>query len=137
MKKIALYARVSDPKQAEEGKSIEAQLSALRTFAKQHEYSYGEFVDAGVSAFTEDVSRRPAFSDLLQRVRAGEFDFVAVTHLDRFSRKLIVTLSILGEFGKRGVGFISLENSSFDFSRPSDRLLMAVMGAFAEYYSAE
>lgn len=132
-----LYARVSSERQADDGLSIEAQLAALRTFASQRGWNAREFVDAGKSAWTENLDKRPQFKAMLDAARAGELKGIAVTHLDRFSRKLIVTLQVLGELGHLGVGFVSLENAAFDFSRPADRLLLAVLGAFAEYYSAE
>lgn len=132
-----LYARVSDPKQAADGLSVDAQLLALRDWAKAKDYAGREYVDRGKSAWIEDVNKRPEFKRMLDDVRAGLLDGVAVTHIDRFSRKLIVTLTVLGEFGQRGVGFVSLENAAFDFSRPADRLLLAVLGAFAQYYSDE
>jgi len=132
-----LYSRVSDPRQAAEGLSIEAQQTALREWAKARGYAFREFVDAGRSAWTEDIDKRPGFKDLIEAARAGDLDGIAVTHLDRFSRKLLVTLTVLGELGQRGVGFVSLENAAFDFSRPADRLLLAVLGAFAQYYSDE
>lgn len=132
-----LYARVSTEEQAEEGQSIGAQLNALRTWAKDKGYVAREYVDEGKSAYTEDLTRRPDFKRMLDDLYAGQLGGIAVTHIDRFSRKLIVTLTALGELGKRGAGFASLENASFDFSRPADRLLLVVLGAFAEYYSAE
>ncbi|MGB8645632.1 MAG: recombinase family protein [Anaerolineae bacterium] len=132
-----IYARVSTEEQANEGLSIDAQLVALREYFRAKGIPVREFVDRGKSAWTEDLDKRPAFKEMLDQARVGELEGLAVTHLDRFSRKLIVTLQVLGEMGQRGVGFISLENAAFDFSRPADRLLLAVMGAFAEYYSAE
>lgn len=136
MTTFALYARVSTTDQLE-GMSIEAQVNALRTWANSHGHAVREFVDAGKSAWTENLAKRPAFVEMLESARSHEIDGIAVTHLDRFSRKLLVTLSVLGELGKLGVGFVSLENSSFDFTRPSDRLMLVILGAFAEYYSAE
>ena len=132
-----MYARVSDPKQVEDGLSIEAQLAQLHAWATQKGYSAREYVDAGRSAWTENLNKRPGFLQMLGDVRTGALDGVAVTHIDRFSRRLLVTLTALGEFGQHGVGFVSLENSAFDFSRPADRLLLQVLGAFAEYYSSE
>lgn len=133
---FALYSRVSTTDQLE-GMSIEAQVNALRTWANSHGHIIREFVDAGKSAWTENLTKRPAFVEMLDAARSHEIDGIAVTHLDRFSRKLLVTLQSLGELGKLGVGFVSLENSSFDFTRPSDRLMLVILGAFAEYYSAE
>jgi len=132
-----LYARVSDPKQDLEGLSVDAQLLALQEWGKSKGHTIREYPDRGKSAWIEDVNKRPEFKRMLDDARAGLLNGVAVTHIDRFSRKLIVTLTVLGEFGKCGVGFVSLENASFDFSRPADRLLLAVLGAFAQYYSDE
>lgn len=132
-----IYARVSTEEQASEGLSLDAQLSQLRDYFAQRRIAVQQYVDAGKSAWTENLDRRPAFKSMMDDIRAGEIGGVGVTHLDRFSRKLIVTLKALGELGERGAGFVSLENSSFDFSKPADRLLLVVLGAFAEYYSAE
>ena len=132
-----IYARVSTEEQADEGQSIAAQLRALRSWAKEKGHALREFVDEGKSAYTENLDKRPAFKAMLDAMRAGELSGIAVTHIDRFSRKLIVTLQVLGELGQRNVGFVSLENAAFDFSRPADRLMLVVLGAFAEYYSAE
>lgn len=132
-----LYSRVSDPRQAQEGLSIEAQQNALKEWAKAKGHAVREFVDAGKSAWTEDIEKRPGFKCMIEAAQSGQLDGIAVTHLDRFSRKLLVTLTVLGELGQSGVGFVSLENAQFDFSRPADRLLLAVLGAFAQYYSDE
>ena len=132
-----LYARVSDPKQALDGLSVDAQLLSMREWAKSKGYKSREYADRGKSAWVEDINKRPEFKRMLDDARAGLLEGIAVTHIDRFSRKLIVTLSVLGELGQLGVGFVSLENAAFDFSRPADRLLLAVLGAFAQYYSDE
>lgn len=131
-----LYARVSSEEQLD-GQSIAAQLLALGAWAQQTGHTCREFVDEGKSAYTENLDKRPAFKQALEAVRRRELAGIAVTHIDRFSRKLIVTLQALGELGKNGAGFVSLENTAFDFSRPADRLMLVVLGAFAEYYSAE
>lgn len=132
-----LYARVSTEEQAREGLSIDTQLDRLRAWAKARGVETREFVDAGKSAWTEDLRRRPGFLEALKAVRARELEGLAVTHMDRFSRKLIVTLQVLGEFGRNGISFLSLDNPSFDFSRPEDVVVMVVLGAFAEYYSSK
>lgn len=132
-----IYARVSTEEQASEGLSIGAQLTALKEHFRAKGLAVREYVDSGKSAWTEDLSKRPHFKEMLDDAYAGQLEGVGVTHLDRFSRKLLVTLNALGEFGKRGIGFVSLENSAFDFSKPADRLLLAMLGAFAQYYSDE
>jgi len=132
-----LYARVSSKRQAEDGLSIEAQLAALHEFARQRGYTVCEFVDAGKSAWQENIEKRPAFKEMLEAARAGEIQGVAVTHVDRFSRKLMVTLVAFGELGKHNAGFVSLESAGMDYSTPSGRLFLTLIGGFAEHYSAE
>lgn len=77
-----LYARVSTEEQAEDGQSIDAQLRALRTWATQQGHAVREFVDQGKSAYTEDLTKRPAFKEMLEAMRAGELGGIAVTHID-------------------------------------------------------
>jgi DNA invertase Pin-like site-specific DNA recombinase len=132
-----LFARVSRDEQVEEGQSIDAQLRALRAWAVHNGHPYREFVDAGVSAYTENLDKRPEFKKMLEAQRQGELGGIAVTHIDRFSRKLIVTLMLLGEFGRRSVGFIALEMPGMDYSTPAGHMMLVQLGAFAEYYSAE
>lgn len=75
------------------------------------------FIDGGKSAWTENLKRQPAFLEMIEAARAGEINTIVVTHLDRFSRKLLITLTVLGELGKQGIGFVNLENPNCERGR--------------------
>ena len=55
--KAALYARVSSEEQIE-GYSLDAQIRAFRAFVQERGWIiYREYIDKGVSAHTDDVSK--------------------------------------------------------------------------------
>jgi DNA invertase Pin-like site-specific DNA recombinase len=60
-------------------------------------------------------------------------DLVAVWKLDRLGRSLANLLGTLDELGHHGVGFVSLRDAGIDTTSPTGRLLLQLMGAFAEF----
>lgn len=84
--RVALYARVSTDEQAIRGLSIEAQLAALREWAKDKAI-VDEYVDLGVSA-RKPILKRPDLQRLLRDVDAGRIDMIAFTKLDRWTRNV-------------------------------------------------
>ena len=84
--RVALYARVSTEDQYLHGLSIEAQLAALRDWAKDKTV-VDEYVDAGISAKTP-IKKRPELQRLLRDVSIGKIDVVAFTKLDRWTRNV-------------------------------------------------
>ena len=59
IKAVVLYARVSDPRQAEKDLSLPAQIDALRKYARERGYLIvKEYVEPGVSARDDN---RPVF----------------------------------------------------------------------------
>ena len=88
----AIYVRVSSREQVE-GYSLEAQLRACREFCAARGYSVVvEYADEGVSAHTDNLAKRPQFSRMLADAEAGRFNLIVVHKMDRFARKLRVTL---------------------------------------------
>lgn len=128
--RAGLYARVSREEQAE-GWSLNAQLRAMRDEGDRRGWACHEYVDPGVSGRT---ANRPGFQELLADVRDGHLDVVVVHRLNRFARNLRDTLRLLGEFSGRGVAFVSL-SEQMDFTTPIGKVILATLGAFAEYYS--
>ena len=91
--RVALYARVSTQEQVVEGVSIEAQLAALKAYAKSQGWEVAdEYVDGGFSGGTDD---RPALKRLLIDADRRRFSIVAVCKLDRFFRNLRLLLNNL------------------------------------------
>lgn len=113
------YARVST-----EDQDTTAQESALST--------------AGAGRiFTEHASGgrwdRPELHRLLDQVRAG--DVLVVWKLDRLSRSLKDLLHIMDRLDAAGAGFRSL-TEAIDTTVPAGRMMMQMLGAFAEFERA-
>jgi len=81
-KHIALYARVSSDRQAEEG-TIASQLASLQLYSANHGYSIDAdmiFLDDGLSGAT---LARPGLDALRDRAMLGAIDEVLVLAPDR------------------------------------------------------
>ena len=73
---------------------------------------------------------RPQFPRLLNQLRSS--DVVVVWKLDRLSRSLRDVLTIMEPLGEVGAGFRSL-TEAIDTTTPAGRMMMQMMGAFAEF----
>ena len=73
---------------------------------------------------------RPELRRLLDQLREG--DIVVVWKLDRLSRSLKDLLMILEKIQLAGASFISL-TEAIDTSTPAGRMMMQMVGAFAEF----
>ena len=126
--RAALYARVST---TGHGQDVGLQLDELRQVAAQRGWTVvEEFVDEGISGAK---ASRPALDRMMEAARLGKIDVVAVWKLDRLGRSLANLLSTLDELGHHGVGFVSLRDAGIDTTSPAGRLLLQLMGAFAEF----
>lgn len=133
--RVAGYIRVSSLMQVEEGWSLEAQERAIKAYCAAHQW--GEpaiFTDAGKSAHSESIEDRPALDALLQQCEGGAFDILICHKLDRFSRRLAVTIDALSRLERAGVGFISI-TENLDFASPIGKVALAMLGALAQYHS--
>ena len=113
------YARVSTQDQ-----DTAAQIAALKS-------SGCEII------FQEKVSggrwERPELHRLLGQLRKG--DVVVVWKLDRLSRSLKDLLSLMEKIQYLGAGFKSL-TESIDTTSPAGRMMMQIVGSFAEFERA-
>ena len=132
--RAALYARVSTEEQTE-GYSIDAQRRAFQALCEGRGWTpYHEYIEAGRSAHTDDIRRRPVFKQAIEDALAGKYDVLVVHKIDRFARKLRITLEYFDKLGKAGVGFVSIQNQ-MDYSTPHGKLMLSMQGALAEFYS--
>jgi len=76
---------------------------------------------------------RPELHRLLDQQRHG--DVLVVWKLDRLSRSLRDVLTIMERLGGSGAGFRSL-TEAIDTTTPAGRMMMQMVGAFAEYERA-
>ncbi len=129
--RAAIYARVSTEEQFEEGHSIDAQLRLTREFCERKGWTVvAEYTDPGWSGRT---LKRPHMQELLTHARAKAFDVIVVHKLDRLSRSLVDTLTLLNDLNKVGVSFASA-TEDFDFTTPIGKVLLALLAAFAQYF---
>jgi DNA invertase Pin-like site-specific DNA recombinase len=110
------YARVSTQEQ-----ETHMQIDALRK--------------AGVKEIYEEKRsggdrKRPVLAEVLARLHAG--DTLVVFKLDRIARSLKHLLEILDQIETAGAGFRSL-TETIDTTTPSGRMMMQIIGAFAEF----
>jgi site-specific DNA recombinase len=129
-KSIALYARVSSERQAQQS-TIDSQLVAVRERVVQDGLvvlASDEYVDNGYSGST---LRRPALERLRDRVAEGAVDVVYVHNPDRLARRYAHQVLLLEEFAARGVCVVMLQGRSGE--SPEDQLLTQVQGVIAEY----
>ena len=119
--KAALLARVSTEEQVE-GYSLDAQRRAFNTLIQGRGWTvYWEYIEEGRSAHTDDINKRPIFKEAIEDALAKKYDVLVVHKIDRFSRKLRVTLEYFEKLGKAGVGFVSIENQ-IDYTTSMGRL---------------
>ena len=128
--RAALYARVSTEEQAKEGFSIDAQLNILSAWAIVKGYQVADrYVDDGYSAKNLN---RPAVQRLLEDCRAGAIDAVVVWRLDRLSRSLRDTLTVVEDvFRAKSIEFVST-TESIDTTTTSGRLMLNILASFAQ-----
>lgn len=138
MKKGAAYVRVSSEEQAREGYSIDAQIKAIKEYARKNDIFLEEqyiYKDEGISG--RKAEKRPAFMGMIKTAKSKpkKFDVILVHKFDRFSRNRedsIVYKSLLKK--ECGINVISIT----EHLDPDDKMsiiLEAFLEAMAEYYS--
>lgn len=131
--KTAIYCRVSTDIQVKEGDSIQAQLSALRSYCKKNGHEIvGEYIDDGVSGTL--LNERDELQRMLDDVRAGKIDLVAFTRLDRYFRNLKHYLNTQETLDQYGVPWIAIWES-YTTATAAGRLIINQMLSFAQFES--
>lgn len=127
--KCALYVRVSTHWQIDKD-SLPVQREDLINYAKYalNIDKYEIFEDAGYSAKNTD---RPAFQQMMARLRTGEFSHLVVWKIDRISRNLLDFAEMYAEIKKLGITFVS-KNEQFDTSNAMGEAMLKIILVFAE-----
>ena len=133
--KVAGYVRVSSAEQVE-GFSLDAQRGAITRYCAGRGWDAPVWYDdAGISAYTDDASKRPAFARMMADAQARAFDVVVCHKLDRFARSLLVTITELQRLSRARVDFVSI-SEDMDFASPIGRVALVMLAALGEFYSA-
>lgn len=129
MARAVFYGRFSSNNQREE--SIGAQLRATKDFAQRNGYEIvAEYTDKAKSG-TND--KRPEFRRMIKDAESGNFDYVIVHKLDRFSRDKYDSALYKRKLKQCGVRLISVTEQLDD--SPESVILESVIEGMAEYYS--
>jgi len=121
-KKIALYARVSTREQ-----NTDNQKNILIEHAIRENWEFDFFEEKESTRKT-----RPIKYNLLQQLRAREFDGVCVLKLDRWGRSTIELAGEITELKEKGIDFISLRDN-IDLSTATGQLQFNIISAFAQF----
>jgi DNA invertase Pin-like site-specific DNA recombinase len=111
------YARVST-----DGQTLDAQREALT--AAGAERIFQEKV-SGAAVDRRELSR------LMASLQPG--DTLLVTRLDRLARSTLELLRVLERVTEAGAGFRSLADTWADTTSPTGRLVLTIMGGFAQF----
>jgi len=142
--KVALYARVSTPlsskKQTDERErerqDPEVQLVKLRAYAKMRGWEVAdEYVDRASGADPDRPELARLTEDIRSHVHEGSDKRIAavlIVRLDRIMRSLSNMLRILEEFEAWGVKLVAV-NQAIETDTATGRLMMHILGAFAEW----
>jgi site-specific DNA recombinase len=132
---IALYARVSTTRQAENALSIPDQLRQMRQWAERNGHVIvKEYIEPGDTA-TDD--KRPAFQDMINdaTLKEAPFQAIIVHSLSRFFRDLVMGAIYEKKLRKAGVQLISItQNMQND---PAGEMQRHIIMMFDEYQSKE
>lgn len=128
-KKVAIYIRVSTLYQIDRD-SLPMQRKDLIAYAELilGINDYEVFEDAGYSGKNTD---RPAYQDMIQRIRNGEFSHMLVWKIDRISRNLLDFAEMYEELQELRVTFVS-KNEQFDTSTAIGEAMLKIILVFAE-----
>jgi DNA invertase Pin-like site-specific DNA recombinase len=115
---IVGYARVSSV-----GQSLDVQLEQLKVAGCDKVFA------EKITGTT--IKGRDQLALALDYVREG--DVLVVTRMDRLSRSLTDLKLTVDQLTAKGVGFRALQQTGIDTTRPEGKLMLAMLGAFAEF----
>jgi len=129
--RAAIYARVST---TGKGQDVGLQVDELKQLAKHRGWTVTDvYKDEGISGAKE---RRPGLDRALADAQAGRFDLLVVWKMDRLGRSLKHLLNTLDDLTTWNIGFVSVRDAGIDTTTPAGRLMLQMLGAFAEFERA-
>ena len=115
------YCRVSTGSQTTENQKLELEQAG-------YQVAYW-FQDVGVSGKCP-ASQRPAFQEMLSKIRPGET--LLVSKLDRLGRDAADILNTVKDLRNRGIHVIVHQLGNTDLTSPAGKLLLTMLSALAE-----
>lgn len=135
----AVYARLSkEDKQRGDSASIETQVEMLTSYVAGHGWNLAAvYKDDGYSGTNFD--KRPAFSEMMEKVRDKEINLIVVKDLSRFGRNHVEADRYTEvELPALGCRFISVTENFDSLNRKDhDELIMGIYSIINENYSRD
>ena len=134
-KRVAIYARVSTTRQAEQDLSLPDQVAQAEAFCRGKGWQVAEcFIEPDASA-TDD--RRPEFQKLIDLATGTDrpLDIILVHSMSRFFRDQFQSEFYIRKLRKAGVDVVSI-TQPFE-NDPTGNLMRQFLGLFDEYQSKE
>lgn len=129
MKRAMGYVRVSTSEQALEGISLDNQKAKIKGYCDLNDLDLVTIIeDAGKSG--KNLSR-DGIETILYKIKRKEIDAVIVYKLDRLSRKVIDTLTLIETFENASIAFHSL-NEKIDTSTAMGRFFLNITASLAQ-----
>ncbi len=123
------YVRVSTNEQAREGISLESQKAKIATYCELNDLELiGIIEDAGKSG--KDLNR-DGIQSLISEIKAHSIDAVVVYKLDRLSRRVRDTLSLMDLIEKKNLAFHSI-TERIDTKSAMGRFVLNIMASLAQ-----
>jgi site-specific DNA recombinase len=124
----AIYVRKS--RYTKQGESIENQIQFCKNYSKLKGVNVDFIVyeDEGFSGGNID---RPGFKQMMKDAEAKKFEVVSCYKLDRISRSLSDFSSIIEQFAKLDIQFLSV-TEQFDTTTPIGRAMLSIIAVFAQ-----
>lgn len=135
--RCAIYARLSNKDNGYEGDSIQSQMDYVSDCleGRRDIQITGRYYDNGRTGTT--FKGRPEFERLMDDVRAGTVDCIAVKDLSRFGRNAYETGTYLEQiFPFLGVRFLAL-NDRFDTLEDDGGIMVPFKGLINELFAAD
>ena len=129
--RAAGYGRVSTQGQAEKG-TQEHQTKDINVECKKLGYDLVKFYsDEGISG--KDIKNRPGIQKLMKDAKAGKFDVVIFTKLDRLGRSLRDILNFWNLINEEvGLDLHCIDQPFLNTKGQFGSMMLAILGAFAE-----
>jgi DNA invertase Pin-like site-specific DNA recombinase len=121
------YVRASTGRQ--EG-SPEAQRAAILAECKRRGWALVRFAEDVASG--KSVARRPKLLGALDAIEAGEAEGLVVSKLDRLTRSLLDSATLMERARRRGWNIVVLDQN-FDLDTPGGRAMAGMLAVFAQW----
>ena len=127
--RVATYSRVST---SHHDQNPQVQVEELRRYCSQRGWAVPECLELIDHGHSGASTTRPALTKLMELARTKQIDVIVCVKLDRLFRSLKHLVTTLDELQELGIVFIAIRDA-VDYSSPSGRLLVQVLGSLAEF----